>query len=321
MPAKQQPDCVLPKKAGFAQHLLQGHYNGNQKRRKDTQRGRILLKQIFVNLKRFDITPDMGGVNRLSPISAWGNHVTNAMQDSLNDSTSLAEFIAFFPEAHLPAALAACRQHSPLQIGCQSVYREDTAPNGNFGAFTTNRTANAMKALGCRWTIIGHCEERRDLLGVLSEGKAADFSAVDRLLNRQALCAVKAGLRVLYCIGETVQQRENWKQTLQTQLETGLHQLQPGQYTVAYEPVWAIGPGKTPPDRQTIQQAATFIKAVTGGAPLVYGGGLKQDNAAMLASIPQVDGGLIALTRFTGDIGFYPQEYGDIVKTYLGNGG
>ena len=51
--------------------------------------------------------------------------------------------------------------------------------------------------------------------------------------------------------------------------------------------------------------------------PVIYGGGLKQDNAAMLASIPEIDGGLIALTRFTGEIGFYPDEYLEIIRIYM----
>ena len=60
------------------------------------------------------------------------------------------------------------------------------------------------------------------------------------------------------------------------------------------------------------------MKARTGGLDMVYGGGLKQDNAAMLASIDEIDGGLIALTRFSGEIGFYPDEYLDIIRRYLG---
>ena len=59
------------------------------------------------------------------------------------------------------------------------------------------------------------------------------------------------------------------------------------------------------------------MKARTGGLDVVYGGGLKQDNAAMLASIDEIDGGLIALTRFSGEIGFYPDEYLDIIRRYL----
>ena len=64
--------------------------------------------------------------------------------------------------------------------------------------------------------------------------------------------------------------------------------------------------------------AKLFANSVTGGIPVVYGGGLKSDNAEMLASIPEIDGGLIALTRFQGEIGFYPDEYLEIIKTYLG---
>ena len=60
------------------------------------------------------------------------------------------------------------------------------------------------------------------------------------------------------------------------------------------------------------------MKARTGGLDVVYGGGLKQDNAAMLASIDEIDGGLIALTRFSGEIGFYPDEYLDIIHRYRG---
>ena len=64
---------------------------------------------------------------------------------------------------------------------------------------------------------------------------------------------------------------------------------------------------------------ARFVKERTGGLDVVYGGGLKVDNAEMLASIDEIDGGLIALTRFQGEIGFYPDEYLEIIKTYLGN--
>ena len=91
-----------------------------------------------------------------------------------------------------------------------------------------------------------------------------------------------------------------------------------GKVVIAYEPVWAIGPGKTPPGREFIQEVAQVIKGITGGLDVVYGGGLKADNAQMLASIPEIAGGLIALTRFTGEIGFYPDEYIEIIRLYLG---
>ena len=78
------------------------------------------------------------------------------------------------------------------------------------------------------------------------------------------------------------------------------------------------GPGKTPAGKEYITKIAKFVKEVTGGLDVVYGGGLKVDNAEMLASIDEIDGGLIALTRFQGEIGFYPDEYLEIIKTYLG---
>ena len=87
---------------------------------------------------------------------------------------------------------------------------------------------------------------------------------------------------------------------------------------IGYEPIWSIGPGKTPAGRDYIQKIARFVKEVTGGCDVVYGGGLKKENAAMLAQIPEIDGGLIALTRFQGEIGFYPEEYLEIIRIYLG---
>ena len=98
----------------------------------------------------------------------------------------------------------------------------------------------------------------------------------------------------------------------------GLEGVDKSKVTIAYEPVWAIGPGKIPPDADYIRKIASYVKEVTDGMDVVYGGGLKTDNARMLASVKEIDGGLIALPRFSGEIGFYPDEYLEIIKTYLG---
>ena len=129
-------------------------------------------------------------------------------------------------------------------------------------------------------------------------------------------------LAVLYCIGEKAEEQGSWQDVLAAQIGAGLSAAEGGRLAIGYEPVWAIGPGKTPPDRAYIEKVARFIKeqATAQGlpdVPVVYGGGLKADNAAMLASIPEIDGGLIALTRFSGEIGFYPDEFLEIVKLYL----
>lgn len=183
---------------------------------------------------------------------------------------------------------------------------------------TTFLPASAAAAMGCSHVLIGHCEERRGKEAVLKAAGVTDFSAVNVLLNQEIRAATARGLRVLYCIGETGEEQPRWEEVLSEQLTLGLKDIDTTLVTIGYEPVWSIGPGKEPAGREYIQNAARLIKKKTGGLDVVYGGGLKQDNAAMLASIPEINGGLIALTRFTGDFGFYPEEYLDIIRAYLG---
>lgn len=278
------------------------------------------MKHIFLNLKRFDISPARGGVNRLAPMGEWGAAIVRGAQDALRDYPQ-AEFVMYLPEAHLLGAAAARTPGSPVKLGSQGVYRADTAVGGNFGAFTTNRTGNAVREMGCESTLIGHCEERNDKLGVLSEGGVAGpeaAAAVNRLLNAEIRAAQAAGLDVLYCIGERSEEQDRWQEVLGAQLDIGLAGVDKSRVVIAYEPVWSIGPGKTPADQPYITKIARFVKERTGGMDVVYGGGLKKDNAAMLASIGEIDGGLIALTRFSGEIGFYPEEYLEIIRLYLG---
>ncbi len=280
------------------------------------------MKHIFLNLKRFDISPEKGGVNRLAPMQNWGAAIVSGTQEALAAyDPSEVEFVMYMPEAHLLGAAAAKKAGSPVRLGSQGVYRADTAVGGNFGAFTTNRPANAVAQMGCAGTLIGHCEERNDKMGILAEagvtGKAA-AEAVNRILNQEIKCAQAAGLTVLYCIGEKSEEQADWENVLGAQLDIGLDGVDKSGVVIAYEPIWSIGPGKTPADKPYITKIARFVKQRTGGLDVVYGGGLKQDNAAMLASIDEIDGGLIALTRFSGEIGFYPDEYLDIIRRYLG---
>lgn len=277
------------------------------------------MKHIYLNLKRFDVPVELGGVNRLSKVQEWGSFIVSGTQEGLKKyDPEKVEFVQFLPEAHLLNAAAARIQDSPVQLGSQGVYRENTAVGGNFGAFTTNRPASIVKALGCEAVLIGHCEERNDKKGILAEAGVTDPGAVNRLLNKEIKCAIDAGLKVVYCIGETAEEQAQWDEVLGGQLETGLNGADRSRVVIAYEPVWSIGPGKTPADKDYITKIARFVKEKTGGMDVVYGGGLKADNAGMLASIPEIDGGLIALTRFQGEIGFYPEEYLEIIRLYLG---
>ncbi len=281
------------------------------------------MKHIFLNLKRFDIPRDWGGVNSIAEPADWGGYIVNHTQDGVKELLEAAkeetEFVMYVPEAHVIPAVQAKTADSPVVIGCQSVFRDDVAEGHNFGAFTSNRTAKAMKALGCGSVLIGHCEERNDKAGILAEAGVTDTAAVNRLLNQEVCRAVEAGLSVLYCIGEKAEEQDRWKEVLREQIETGLAGVpEEAPVVIAYEPVWAIGPGKIPPDQAYITKIADYVKEVSGGRDVVYGGGLKQDNAKMLSEIPSIDGGLIALTRFSGEIGFYPEEYLEIAGIYLG---
>ena len=277
------------------------------------------MKHLYLNLKRFDVPVEYGGVNRIAPLKDWGGYIVSHTQEGLKHyDPSQVEFVQYFPEAHILGAVGARCEGSPVQVGCQGVYRMNTAVGGNFGAFTTNRPASIAKAMGCTSTIIGHCEERNDKAGILAEAGVTDTAAVNRLLNQEIRLAVEQGLTVLYCIGEKSEEQERWQEVLGEQLRVGLDGVDTSKVVIGYEPVWSIGPGKTPAGKDYITRIARFVKERTGGMDVVYGGGLKTDNAEMLASIDEIDGGLIALTRFQGEIGFYPDEYLEIIKTYLG---
>ena len=276
------------------------------------------MKHIYLNLKRFDVPAELGGVNRIADMKEWGKYIVENTQEELKKySPEEVEFAMFFPEIHLFSACQAKTENSPVQIGCQGVFRDDVAPGKNFGAFTTGRPAAAMKAAGCETVIIGHCEERNNLVGILAEAGVVNTKAVNTILNKEIKSAVDRGMKVLYCIGEKSEELEQWQEVLGEQLELGLKDVDKSMVTIAYEPVWSIGPGKTPAGKEYITKIARFVKEKTDGMDIVYGEGLKQDNAAMLASIPEIDCGLIALTRFQGEIGYYPEEYLEIISLYM----
>ncbi len=279
------------------------------------------MKHIYLNLKRFDVPAALGGVNRIAKVKDWASYIVSNTQEELNQyDPEKVEFAMYFPEAHILGALAAKHKGSIVKLGCQSVYREDVLVGGNFGAFTTNRPAAAMVEAGCETVIIGHCEERNDKAGILAEAGITNTMAVNRILNKEIKCAIAQGMTVLYCIGEKSEEQDHWMEVLSQQLEIGLQDVDTSKVVIAYEPIWSIGPGKTPADKDYITKIARFVKGKTNGMDVVYGGGLKQENAAMLASIEEIDGGLIALTRFQGEIGFYPEEYLEIIRLYMNEG-
>lgn len=264
------------------------------------------MKKIYLNLKRFDILENFGGINLIGEKENYGSKIVSEIEKM---KLGLPITI-YFQESNLLSALSKAKS---INIGCQSVHYSDTSKGGNFGAFTTFRTANSMRGLGVSDTIIGHCEERRHLEYLFKLGGGQ--GDINYLLNEEVKCAINAGLKVLYCVGEKSEEQEFKYEVLKKQLEAGLKDTDLSKVTIAYEPVWAIGPGKIPPDKDYIEDIVKFIKSVVP-CEVVYGGGLKKENSEMLASIEELDGGLIALTRFGKDFGFYLDDFKEIVETY-----
>jgi triosephosphate isomerase len=146
------------------------------------------------------------------------------------------------------------------------------------GAFTGEISAPMLLELGVTGSLVGH-SERRQLFGETDDGVA-----------RRTAAALEAGLNVIACVGETLEQREadETEDVLRRQVSV----LEPHErLVIAYEPVWAIGTGKTATPEMA-QEAHTFIKSLLD-APVLYGGSVKPDNAAELLAQPDVDGALI----------------------------
>jgi len=275
-------------------------------------------QHIFVNFKRFDVPASLGGVNRLTTIEDYSSFIVKSVLPKLEEYDSeKVRFVHYYPEAQLIGALKAKGNSKAVEIGSQGVYKNDIKIGGNFGAFTTLRPASAVKALGCTSTIIGHCEERNEKREILEMAGCKDLSTVNKLLNAEVLSAQRQGLSVLFCVGEREDEVDSWDKVIKAQLIEGLNGADLNNVVIAYEPVWSIGPGKTPADKPYITKVARLIKETLSDIPVVYGGGLKEQNAEMLASVDEIDGGLIALTRFTGEIGFYPDEYLNIIRLYM----
>lgn len=279
-----------------------------------------MKKLIHLNLKRFDVSDQFGGVNHNLNITDWGAAIVGEIDTFVNNTATENEidFAVYFPEAHIISAKKMISLESRLGIGCQSVYRQDVSPGGNFGAFTSHRPASAMRQLGVTHTIIGHYEERLDKIELLAKAEVRDFSSVNEILNQEIKMAQQQEMKVLYCIGESLEQKSHWKDVLYEQLTIGLKGVELEGIAIAYEPIWAIGPGKIPPTGEQIKEIADYVKTILPNTPLLYGGGLKKENAKEIASIDSLNGGLIALTRFSGDIGFYSEEFKEIVEEYIG---
>ncbi len=190
-----------------------------------------------------------------------------------------AEMI-FFPSALCVEAAIEATKSSNIQIGMQNTYPQ------NEGAFTGENSSATAKSMGCTSVLVGH-SERRSLFHE------------NEILADKVQFVQSIGMKAVFCLGETLEQRETnqTEKVLSHQLETGLSKANSENLMIAYEPVWAIGTGKTASAAQA-EAAHQFIsqwleKKNFKKTPLLYGGSVKPENAAELISQPHISGFLV----------------------------
>jgi triosephosphate isomerase len=197
------------------------------------------------------------------------------------------------------AVAAKMLQGSNVLLGAQNLFWEPK------GAYTGELSAAMIVDIGCSHVIIGHSERRQY------------FGETDETVNKRIGAARKSGLEVIFCIGETIGEREAGKtfEVLKTQLDGGLKGYDLGGVTIAYEPVWAIGTGKTATP-EIANEAHTFIrnwlKSHYGQdgdkVRIQYGGSVKPDNAKELMAQSEIDGALV------GGASLEPDSFASIVN-------
>jgi len=173
-----------------------------------------------------------------------------------------------------------------LSVGVQNVGQWQS------GAYTGEVSAGMARDAGCRYVLVGHSERRQI------------FGETDELVAEKVSLVVSSGLTAIVCVGETLEERESGQAeaVVAAQVRAGLASVPAGNWhdiVVAYEPVWAIGTGKTATSDDAQAMHAAIRRVLKDmGAPsesisLLYGGSVKADNAAALFSEPDIDGGLI----------------------------
>jgi triosephosphate isomerase len=177
---------------------------------------------------------------------------------------------------------------SQIKLGAQNMHFEDS------GAFTGEISASMLKSVGCEYVILGHSERR------------AIFGESNEMINKKIKKALSAGLKPIFCVGELLEERENGttNDVVKRQILKGLDGISAEDMKnmiVAYEPVWAIGTGKTASPAQA-QEVHEFIRdlieidyslEVANELTIQYGGSVKPDNAKELLSQKDIDGALV----------------------------
>jgi triosephosphate isomerase len=230
-----------------------------------------------------------------TPIIAgnWKMHNTLAESEALITALTKAGNknnveIIVAPSYTSLAKVAELAKGSDIQVSAQDVHWEDK------GAFTSAVSPVQAKDAGATHTLIGHSERR------------SVFGDTDEILNKKVAAALRHGIKVIFCVGETLEEREANKtlEVIENQLKNGLKDFTEEQLAglvIAYEPVWAIGTGKTatPEQAQEVHAAIraylakAYSAAYAEATRILYGGSVKDSNVDEIMAKPDVDGALV----------------------------
>ena len=218
-----------------------------------------------------------------SEAETWANVLKDRLTHVSTNASDAAEVLLCVPFVHLPALRTILRD-SPVALGAQDVSAHDE------GAYTGEVSAGMLEDLDVAYVIVGHSERR------------AYHAEDDALVNEKLHRVLEQGMRPILCVGETLEQRGagDAKATVLSQLSAGLAGVEnAAPLVIAYEPVWAIGTGKTATADDAGEMCGEIRQALKARFPkaasvrILYGGSMKPANAAELLAQEDIDGGLI----------------------------
>ncbi len=214
-------------------------------------------------------------------------NLISEIKNGLSDKNLNVISILCPPFTSLETANALLKQ-SVIKLGAQNMYFEES------GAFTGEISPSMLKSVGCEYVILGHSERR------------TIFGETNQTINQKIKTAVKHSIKPIFCIGETLAERESGVtfKVIETQVKEGLAGFSESELVnliVAYEPVWAIGTGRnaTPEQAQEVHKfireliAKMYSAAFAEKLVIQYGGSVKPDNSKELMSQPDIDGALV----------------------------
>jgi triosephosphate isomerase (TIM) len=185
--------------------------------------------------------------------------------------------LIYCPPTTLISPLVEIFQKTQIEVGAQNCHQSK-----NYGAYTGHINSNMLKGVGANYIILGHSENRKS-------------GENDKLINLKINAAIGAGLKVIFCVGETLHEKRKkiTKRILSKQISNGLSNIKNKKaILIAYEPVWAIGSGLIPKESDLFE-TINFIKNKVKGAKVLYGGSVNQKNIRNLKDINNIDGFLI----------------------------